>query len=328
MDWRNDILDRLAAQIPCGYHPSGPAGAEPTALAAMALSAANRPAAKAVEWLGARQSSDGSVSTLTAPSKPREGRKESPHSQPTSPAFPGLSSDYASEPHPDWPTGWAILAALSVNRDTNAKAQKSSFDVSRATNWILQSAGDSAESDESRRKAAIVGWPWVNGTYSWVEPTAIHIVALKAAGFAEHRRTREAMTMLTDRLLPSGGCNYGNTIVLGQELLPHVQPTGLAILALAGSVDADGRIERSLRFLEDSLSVETTAASLSYGLIGLAAHDRYPAGAAKWLEAAYRRTIARDGAAYKLALLSLAVLGEKCPLVALSANPARVSQER
>jgi hypothetical protein len=187
-------------------------------------------------------------------------------------------------------------------------------------NWILQTAGDSAESDELLRKSAVVGWPWVNGTYSWVEPTAIHVVALKAAGFAAHPRTREALAMLIDRLLPAGGCNYGNTIVLGQELRPHVQPTGLAMLALAGQPDADGRIKRSLDFLASSLSAETTSASLSYGLIGLAAHDRFPAGAASWLEAAYRRTMRRDGAAYKLALLSLASLGTNCPLVALSAS--------
>ena len=119
--------------------------------------------------------------------------------------------------------------------------------------------------------------------------------------------------MLVERLLSRGGCNYGNTVVLGQELRPHVQPTGLAMLALAGQADSDGRIARSLDFLSANLSVETTSASLSYGLIGLAAHDRFPANASKWLQAAYRRTIARDGAAYKLALLSLAARAPNVP---------------
>ena len=130
------------------------------------------------------------------------------------------------------------------------------------------------------------------------------------------------IAMLIDRLLAGGGCNYGNTVVLGQELRPHVQPTGLAMLALAGQTEVDRRIGRSLDFLAANLSAETTSASLAYGLMGLAAHDRFPPDARNWLRAAYRRTIARDGAAYKLALLSLAALGDKCPLITLPAKGA------
>ncbi len=114
------------------------------------------------------------------------------------------------------------------------------------------------------------------------------------------------MSLLTDRLLSGGGCNYGNTIVLGQELLPHVQPTGLALLALAGEADRDGRIGRSLDYLSAVLSEKTTSASLAYGLLGLAAHGRFPAYADRFLVPAYRRTLQRDGAAYQLALLGLA----------------------
>ena len=74
---------------------------------------------------------------------------------------------------------------------------------------------------------------------------------------------------------------------------------------------------RSLDYLLATLSAETTAASLSYGLLGLAAHRRRPPAAPQWLETAYRRVIARDGAAYRLALLGLAALGKQSPLVTL-----------
>ena len=44
-------------------------------------------------------------------------------------------------------------------------------------------------------------------------------------GLPPHPRNwRNAQAMLIDRLLAGGGCNYGNTVVLGQELRPHVQP--------------------------------------------------------------------------------------------------------
>jgi hypothetical protein len=122
--------------------------------------------------------------------------------------------------------------------------------------------------------------------------------------------------LLKDRLLPSGGCNYGNTIVFGQELRPHLQPTGLCLLALAGETDLDGRVERSIEYLIDQLSDRTTTASLSFALLGLAAHGRLPAESTSWLAAAAERTLGRDPGSYKLALLALASLGERSPLVA------------
>ena len=291
MDWNDELLDRLAAQIPCGYHPTGPASSEPTALAALALSAAHRPAAAAIDWLAALQKPDGSV-----------GPTETP-------------SEWAA----CWPTGWAVLAALAVGRGAGHRE----FNVPQAANWILKTAGDpTAGIDASLKTSPLVGSAWVTGTFSWVEPTAIHVLALQAAGFAAHPRTRNAQAMLIDRLLAGGGCNYGNTVVLGQELRPHVQPTGLAMLALAGQTNVDRRIARSLDFLTANLSAETTSASLAYGLMGLAAHDRFPPDAGNWLRAAYRRTIARDGAVYKLALLGLAALGTAGPLVTLPAEGA------
>jgi hypothetical protein len=133
-------------------------------------------------------------------------------------------------------------------------------------------------------------------------------------GEANHSRTREAVQLLVDRLLPSGGCNYGNTIVLGQELLPHVQPTGLVLAALADEPLDEPRIERSLAYLEQELSAETTTASLCYGLLGLAAYDRSPADRLTWIEAAYEREVERGASTYRLALLALAA-SERNPLL-------------
>jgi hypothetical protein len=135
--------------------------------------------------------------------------------------------------------------------------------------------------------------------------------SLKAAGHNNHPRTREAIKLLVDRQLPSGGCNYGNTEVMGQALLPHVQPTGLAMLALAGESDEQGRMERSLAYLRQTLSARTTTASLCWGVLGLSAHDQRPADADLWLESAYGRTMRRDRSPYKLALLAVAASSTK-----------------
>src|SRR5262249_35705100 len=161
----------------------------------------------------------------------------------------------------------------------------------------------------------LVGWPWVIGTHSWQEPTAWSVLALKFLGFATHPRTREGVRLLIDRLLPEGGCNYGNTYVLGQKLRPQIEPSGLTLLALAGEDSDDPRISRTIKYIAAAISEQTTPISLSYGLIGQNAHRRAPADAAAWLESAYARTIKREPAPLTIALLVLAAQGAECPLI-------------
>jgi hypothetical protein len=287
MTWIVDLLDRLSTRIPCGYHSAGPAGAEPTALAAMALAVAPRrsTALAAVEWLASLQAADGSI---------------------------GPTTEQAT---PGWPTSLAVLAAICAQHCFTARQP---FDINRAVAWILQTRGEALpRTPELGHDSTLVGWPWIEDTHSWIEPTAMHVLALKAAGHYDHPRTREAVRLLVDRLLPDGGCNYGNTVVMGQVLRPHLQPTGLTMMALAGEADADVRIEKSLDYLIAELSPRTATASLSYGILGLAAHGRVPLQARTWLEIGYRRTIDRDPAPYRLALLALAALGRDCPLITL-----------
>ena len=261
MRWLDTIIEDLCQTPRCGYQPAARPATEPTALSAIALASHGKNAAawKATEWLAASQAEDGSLGV-------REG-----------------------ETTPCWPTSLAILAWIAVDADRYAKQ------ITVATDWTLSTQGKRIEPTEDiGHDTQLIAWPWVDGTHSWVEPTALHVLSLKATGHDSHPRTREAITLLVDRQLPSGGCNYGNTEVLGQALLPHVQPTGLAMLALADEPDRSGRIEPSLNYLTNSLSAKTTAASLCWGLLGLSAHDRRPTEADLWLESAFGRTVRRD----------------------------------
>jgi hypothetical protein len=94
-----------------------------------------------------------------------------------------------------------------------------------------------------------------------------------------------------------------------------VQPTGLALLALAGEDDARGHTEESVDYLERELPRQVATDSLCYGLLGLAGQQSLPPSADEWLSAASRRTLARGPSSYKLALLALAALGLSCPLI-------------
>lgn len=283
-----DVLERM----PCGYRRQSTAAAEPTALATLALAGAGRTRAAQIgaRWLGSQQQPDGSLSPL------------------------------GDLKWPGWATPLAMLATLAATRESLSGADEESprndgvapnfFDVERAKTWLIEAVSiPQSWSTEFGHDLAIVGWPWVAGTHSWVEPTAWSVLALKALGLGQHSRTREGVQMLVDRLLTTGGCNYGNTVVLGQRLRPHVEPTGLAMLALAGEANKSPKIERSLQYLTSTLNAETTPISLSYGLLGLAAFDRTPVAASNWLADKFREVLDRDRAPIKLALLTLAAQG-------------------
>ncbi|MBC8357268.1 MAG: hypothetical protein H8E66_35305 [Planctomycetes bacterium] len=273
MRWHDKVIDELRRKPCCGYHADARPATEPTSLCAIALAANGETAAanQATEWLDSLQAADGSLGI-------RQG-----------------------ETTPRWPTSLAIPAWTVVDATRYTKQ------IAAAIGWTLSTHGERIEPTEDiGHDTQLVAWPWVEGTHSWIEPTALHVRALKVRGHDMHPRTREAIKMLIDRQLPTGGCNYGNTEVLGQALLPHVQPTGLAMLALAGESDLDGRIDKSLTYLKQTLSAQTTTASLCWGLMGLSAHDQRPKHADLWLESAYGRTIRHDRSPHKLALLALA----------------------
>ncbi|HUE71415.1 MAG TPA: hypothetical protein VMP01_11075 [Pirellulaceae bacterium] len=306
MDWLASTLASLAAQPVIGYAPAQSPATEPTALAALALIAAGkaRQAAPALDFLASCQGSDGAV---------------------------GIRH---SEPSPGWPTGLAVLAWRAADDASSRNAYAAHR--RRAVDWILEAKGTAMpRSPEMGHDTQLVAWSWADKTHSWIEPTALNVLALKRAGLGTHARVREAIRLLVDRLLPVGGCNYGNTVVLGQTLRPHVQPTGLAMLALAGEVGPACRagpdqvsdraarsrpaagtyLERSLAYLQRSLIRPSTAMSGAWALLGLRAHGIELANGAELLAAAHRRVQAHDRSPHKLALLALAAQNNSLALL-------------
>jgi hypothetical protein len=76
----------------------------------------------------------------------------------------------------------------------------------------------------------------MDGTFSWVEPTAWCALALKTsdrrAAPDAAARIQEADRLLIDRACVGGGWNFGSSAVLGQDLRPYVACTAIALLAL------------------------------------------------------------------------------------------------
>jgi hypothetical protein len=299
MSWPQAILDELESQRSWAYTPGAPPATEPTALTALALHGHGRAQAaqRACDWLVQRQAADGSL---------------------------GIN---AAESAPHWATALAVLAWRAVeqippaepNGGAAAKSSNYAQPIERAVNWILSIAGKPLpRTHELGHDTTLRGWPWVEGTHSWMEPTAYCVLALRATGRGGHARTREAVRLLIDRLLPQGGCNYGNTMVLGQWLRPQLEPTGLALLALTGEADVDGKVARSIDYAAKQVGPDTTAFSLALGLMGLAAHDRWPKQSPAWLEQATARNASLAMGVPRRQFVALAALGPRSPLVALA----------
>lgn len=267
--------------------------AEPVAMVALALQAhemhdACRPA---TDWLAERQNLQGEVGVMH------------------------LHND------PGWNTPWAMIV---WHQSPEREAYRGQLEL--ATQWLLGAKGKVLEPDNDLgHNVQLVGWSWAPNTHSWIEPTSAAVLALRTVGLAGHERTLEGIQLLVDRQLPAGGCNYGNTFVLGQLLRPHVQPTGIAMAALAGSIDPNGRLIRSLGWLKRQLSGSTTCSSLAWGLLGLAAHQQLPSAADEYLDAVAHRQMMSENSPYKMAMLLLASAASRSFLRELvhSAPPSR-----
>jgi len=231
-----------------------------------------------------------------------------------------------SPQHPEsyWPTALAILAWQ------NSPASQAAQNL--AVRFLLDTTGihfQRKPDDNVTHDSSLKGWPWIENTHSWVEPTATCVMALRMAGYGRHDRVHEAIRMLLDRQLPHGGWNAGNTIVFGHELHPMPEGTGSALASLAGAVD-EAEVARSLDYLHGEVDRLRTPISLGWTLIGLAAWGRWTARGAVLVE----RCLANQGryGGYDTSSLCLLALGAlagdtktNSPLVQrLGPNPASV----
>ncbi|MFO0899038.1 MAG: hypothetical protein U0836_16560 [Pirellulales bacterium] len=294
MSWISRALDAVATAPDWGYYPGQAAAAEPTAWAALALVCHDHPAAaRPLQALLAAQAPDGGLPVVAGQTDPR------------------------------WPTSLAVAAWRTAA--SRGLPEKLAYEQAAARG--LARLGEIAGTSMPRiahlgHDSTLVGWPWAEGTHSWSDPTALALVAFKVSGQGAAPRASEAARLLIDRLLPEGGCNYGNTTVLGQLLRPHVEPSGWAALALVGETDPSGRLERTCGYLRREAPQQTTALSLSAALLGLAAQDAALPGpeAQRVLSAAAERVLVRDRSLWKLALLTLAAAGPRSAFLELLRN--------
>ena len=208
-------------------------------------------------------------------------------------------------PKPGWATPYAILLWSAL--DTLAMERK------RAAAWLLAQNGLPLPPPDVGRSpfghdTTLVGWPWIENTHSWLEPTALAILALGRLAILEHPRVDDGMRVIIDRALPHGGWNYGNTVVFGRELRPQPGPTGMALLALAtrASKRRPREVDQGIEYLGQILPGVTAPLSLGWGVLGLRAWDAAPPAAQDWLSQSHASVAGRCDSAVGLGLLLLA----------------------
>jgi len=119
---------------------------------------------------------------------------------------------------------------------------------------------------------SLQGWPWVDQTASWVEPTSWCLLALKRrrealASAALRARIDEAEKLLLDRACRFGGWNYGSPLIFDKSLPPQMPTTVMAILAMQDRL-AHPVLLKAIEFLDANQMSERSMTALSLASIG------------------------------------------------------------
>jgi uncharacterized protein (DUF362 family) len=198
----DSFAQAMAADGGWGYAPGHQPQLEPSCLGLLALSLdAERfaePIAKTKAWIERNANDDGSY-------RPLQGREAA-----------------------IWPTSLVLFAKSALDW--------SGPELQKTTTYLLGARGRVPETPEAGElhdiNLQLVGWPWAEANFSWVEPTAWACLALRSVGQSEHPRVVEGTKMLLDRAMDDGGINYGNRRILGKMTDPIPGPTALMLLAL------------------------------------------------------------------------------------------------
>jgi hypothetical protein len=134
--------------------------------------------------------------------------------------------------------------------------------------------------EHNRQNNSLQGWSWIDGTFSWVEPTSWVLLALRRSAQAglnvDASRVNDGEMELVERCCETGGWNYGNSNRMGKELRPYVPTTAVALLALRRSTSpaTASVVDKSVQYLERAAGSEPSALALSLASMALDAYGR------------------------------------------------------
>jgi hypothetical protein len=226
-----------------------------------------------------------------------------------------------SEPNA-YSTSWALiaLAHMRARRDTRAA-------VNSAFIWLNGIAGREGHwlwrwkfrwfDRQVKFDCSKFGWPWIDGTVSWVAPTALAVIAHRVWKRSSPR-VELAKAMLLDRACSSGGWNAGNSEAFGVSLAAHPDFTAMGLIALRSCGVQTNPIVRSA---EDYLSSRLAASEATYSLAWALLALRNDPNAVSTLRAQLLKSLGLDTEAKPTISLALAALALEDPPLDLTEAP-------
>lgn len=175
---------------------------------------------------------------------------------------------------------------------------------------LVDARGITPPSSSAPRQGSRDGWSWIDGTFSWVEPTSWALLALKqcrARGITIKdidRRIHDGEAMLVERMCGAGGWNYGDSPSFGRDLPAHVPTTASALLALQDRGD-EPFVEQSLDYLEQHAEHHPSIRALALSALALKHHGRPAAKVEDQLRRWLDRHPTSDAASIGMALCAL-----------------------
>jgi uncharacterized protein (DUF362 family) len=233
------LVKAVSADGGYGYRPDQPAHLEPTCLAALALAAdvkyeSQLSAALAAIYQHAKP--DGSY-RLT------RGR-----------------------PQAVWPTALVLFTRATLDHPAAELQPIANRLLTIESKVVRLDTSDAGDID-----AGLLGWPWAEDTFSWVEPTAWACLALRAVGQGGHPRVQEGLRLLLDRAFDHGGANYGSRVILGKQTEPIPGPTAVLLLAVQGVKD-NPRVDAAKGYLRVVAEQTEDLENLAWIKLALACH--------------------------------------------------------
>jgi len=223
--------------------------------------------------------------------------------------WPALAGDRESS----WTTALALCALNQTNdfADSREKAFRWLLkERGREGHWLwrwkFKTTDRNVQFDPDK-----YGWPWSDGTASWVIPTAFSIVAIKQTTICNRsaeaeNRIRLGTEMLLDRACPNGGWNSGNSVVYGVPMRPHVEATAIALLGLQNE-PRGAVVENSLSWLQQKTATLESVSSLAWSILSLFVYQQPVQELKKKLAA-----VVEDGRIRNNATLATALLALRC----------------
>lgn len=209
-----------------------------------------------------------------------------------------------------WQSAWAVWALIKTATGATQAAhgtawllsvQLARVETPEDVNWVQVTLGI----DPSLR-----GWPWYPGEASWVEPTALALLALapQATVPAVAPRLDEAVRYLQDRRCRGGGWNVGNPVMFSRPLPARACPTSWVLLAMSGlapaAILADDRA-----VLRAEMHADGSASALGWGLLALRTLGDDDLQAADRLRSRQAADGGWDGNPYYTAVAAMALQG-------------------